>query len=290
MIKFKQITELAEDYIQRKVDSYLMEDRAEYDMTTRYAIPKNISALAVVEAEEECVFVGEQVLLYIFEKCDVELKVKDGDVILKNGIIATIKGKASYILSRERVMLNIIQRLSGIATMTRKYVEIAKPYGVQILDTRKTTPGMRLFEKYAVYIGNGTNHRLNLSTAILIKDNHLITGGGIEKVIQNINTKNKYDLQVELEVDTIEQLKEGLALDIKGFLLDNMPPDMIKECVLLIRNSEDGENIFIEASGGISFENLSEYVSTGINAISIGALTHRIVSANIHLNFQLENA
>jgi nicotinate-nucleotide pyrophosphorylase (carboxylating) len=285
MIEYRQVLELPEDYIQRKIDSYLKEDRAMYDMTTRFTVPKTVRCSATIEAESECVFVGEQVIQYIFEKCNLEMKVKDGDIVLKGGVIADLEGKAVYILSRERVMLNIIQRLSGIATMTRKYVEIANPYRVQILDTRKTTPGMRLFEKYAVYVGGGTNHRFSLSTDILIKDNHIISGGGIEEVINNINTKNKYKLQVELEVDTIEQLKIGLELGIKGFLLDNMPPDKIKECVALIRSSEGGDDIFIEASGGITLDNLSRYVSTGVNAISIGALTHRIVSADIHLNF-----
>ena len=285
MIQYKQITEIPEDYLQRKIDAYLKEDRAEFDMTTRYTVPKNINCNATIEAEGECVFVGEQVVRYIFEKCNVDLKVKDGDVVSKGGIIAKIEGKAAYILPRERVMLNIIQRLSGIATMTRKYVEIAKPHNIQILDTRKTTPGMRLFEKYAVCMGGGTNHRFNLSTDILVKDNHIVAGGGIAEVIKNINENNKYNLQVELEVDTIEQLKEGLALGVKGFLLDNMPPDLIKKCIELIRNNEDGDDIFLEASGGITLENLSEYVATGVNAISIGALTHRIVSADIHLNF-----
>ena len=287
MIQYKQITNIKEDYLQRKIDAYLKEDRADFDMTTRYIVPKNIKCSAAIEVEKECVFVGEQVIKYIFEKCSkIELKVKDGDVVSKGGIIAELEGRASYVLSRERVMLNIIQRLSGIATMTRKYVEIAKPHGVQILDTRKTTPGMRFFEKYAVHKGGGSNHRLNLSTDILIKDNHIVAGGGIEEVINNLNAKNQYNLQVELEVDTIEQLKTGLELGVKGFLLDNMSPDLIKDCVQLIRKSEGGEDIFIEASGGINLENLSEYVATGVNAISIGALTHRIVSANIRLNFR----
>ena len=286
MIEFKQITELTKDYVQKKIDAYLMEDKAEYDMTTRYTVQKNIPVVAIVEAKDDCVFVGEQILLYIFEKCSVELKVKDGDVIHKGETITIIKGRAAHILSRERVMLNVIQRLSGIATTTRKYVEIAKPYGVKILDTRKTTPGMRLFEKYAVYKGGGTNHRLNLSSVILIKDNHLISGKGIKNVINKINLKNKYEIQVELEVDTIEQLKEGLSLGVKAFLLDNMSPEKIRECVAFICDNAERNDIFLEASGGIDLNNLSEYVSTGIDAISIGALTHRIISADISLNFK----
>jgi len=286
MIKYKQVTSLPDDYIQRKVDSYMLEDKATLDITTRYSVNRKATCSAIIISKEECVFVGEQIIRYIFYKCELELKVKDGDLVPVGGVIAEIKGRATKILSKERVMLNIIQRLSGIATVTRKYVEIAKPFGVKILDTRKTTPGMRLFEKYAVYVGGGTNHRFSLSTDILIKDNHIAAGGGIESVINNINAKNKYNIQVELEVDTIEQLSEGLALGVKGFLLDNMSPDEIRNCVELVRNIDDGDDIFIEASGNITLENLSDYVSTGVNAVSIGVLTHRIVSADIHLNFK----
>lgn len=287
MIKYKQITQIEQYILERRIDQFLAEDKAEIDMTTRYCVDHKSTCTAIIEAEKECIFVGEQVINYIFKKCQRNIKIKDGDFVQKGETIAEINGNSSYILSRERVMLNVIQRLSGIATTTKKYVDIAKPYSVQILDTRKTTPGMRHFEKYAVYIGGGTNHRFDLSSAILIKDNHIVAGGGIKNVIKNINEKNKYELQIELEVDNIKQLKEGLKLGVKGFLLDNMPPNEIKKCVKLIRNSNDGDDIFIEASGGITLENLPEYVTTGINAISIGALTHRVVSADIHLNFML---
>jgi nicotinate-nucleotide pyrophosphorylase (carboxylating) len=286
MIKFNQITKLPEEYIKQKIESYLEEDRMQYDVTTQYAVPNDVKCAAVVEAESECVFVGEQIIKCILNnEYKLILNKKDGDVAQRGCIIAEIEGNAAKLLSIERVLLNIIQRLSGIATTTRKYSEIANPYGVKILDTRKTTPGMRLLEKYAVNIGGGSNHRLDLSTDILIKDNHINAGGGIKKVIQNVNVHNKSNLNVELEVDTIEQLKEGLELNVKGFLLDNMPPTTIKEAVNLIRNHKNGDDIFIEASGGITIDNLSDYVKTGVNAISIGALTHRIVSADIHINF-----
>ncbi len=285
MMKYKQVSQIEPHILEKKIDSFLKEDKTDVDMTTRYCIPPTGNCTAIIEAEKECVFAGTQVINYIFRKCKITMKVKDGAIVPKGGTIAEINGNSAYILSRERVMLNIIQRLSGIATTTKQYVDIAKPYNVQILDTRKTTPGMRHFEKYAVYVGGGTNHRFDLSSAILIKDNHIVAGGGIENVIKNVNEKNKYKLQIELEVDNIEQLKEGLALGVKAFLLDNIPPAEIRKCVELIRNSNDGDDIFIEASGGITLDNLPEYVTTGINAISIGALTHRIVSADIHLNF-----
>jgi len=286
MILFEQITSLPEEYIKRSVDLFLLEDRVANDVTTIFSISEDSYCKANIEVESKCIFVGGPIIKYILADCDYEIFYKDGDYVPQNGIIANISGKSSTILTRERVLLNIIQRLSGIASTTKKYVEIAKPFGVQILDTRKTTPGLRLFEKYAVVMGGGTNHRLDLSAAFLIKDNHLKAGGGITNVIKKINENNKFGLNVELEVDTIEQLKEGLNLCVKCFLLDNMPPDMIREAVTIVRKNSEGNDIFLEASGGITLENLKDYVSTGINAISIGALTHRIVSSNIHINFE----
>lgn len=285
MIKYTQITKLPSEYVQSNIAAYLAEDRTTSDMTTLYTVPATATCKANIEAESECVFVGEQVIQHILDFCQLKLHHKDGDVVAKGGVIAEMEGNAAKILSVERVLLNIIQRLSGIATATRQYVAIAAPHNVQILDTRKTTPGMRLFEKYAVHIGGGTNHRFDLSTDILIKDNHINAAGGIKNAIENVRQQNKSNLQVELEVDNLEQLKEGLALGVKGFLLDNMKPEMIKVAVDLIRNAPNGDDIFIEASGGISLPNLADYVATGVNAISVGALTHRIVSADIHINF-----
>ena len=176
--------------------------------------------------------------------------------------------------------------MTGIATLTKQYVDIAKPYNVMILDTRKTMPGLRFFDKYAVNVGGGTNHRSSLSAAILIKDNHLQAGNGIKQVIESINEQNKEKYIVELEVDNIDQLREGLDLNIKAFLLDNMSPDMIKNAISIIRKQPNGDDIFVEASGGITLDNLHQYVSTGINAISVGAITHSVTAANIHINFK----
>mgnify|MGYP001398308070 FL=1 len=181
-------------------------------------------------------------------------------------------------------MLNLIQRLCGIATTTRQYVELADPFNVKILDTRKTTPGLRLFEKYAVAIGGAYNHRLNLSDGILIKDNHIIAAGSVTKAIEYARNSS-ISLPLELEVDNLDQIQEALLIGVDGFLLDNMYIDKIRSAVSIIRESNNGYDIFIEASGGITLDNIYPYLGTGINAISVGALTHRATSKDICLDF-----
>jgi nicotinate-nucleotide pyrophosphorylase (carboxylating) len=264
---------------------YLNEDRADEDVTTKLTVPEDMVSKANIEAQSPLVFAGGEIINCIFEECQVELLVKDGDAINSGDIIANLEGNARYMLSRERVMLNLIQRLSGIATAARKYSDVTKPFGVDILDTRKTTPGLRRFEKYAVNVGGAKNHRFDLKSAILIKDNHIAAAGGIKNVVENIKNSKHSKLFTELEVDTKEQLIEALELGLRAFLLDNMSPELIKECVAIIRSQPNGENIFVEASGGVTYDTLADYAATGINAISVGALTHRIVSADIHMNF-----
>jgi len=313
MIQYEQIRILPEQYIIQKITEFLAEDMPKGDVTTKaifsssnynsqLSTPNSITV--ILQAEEDLIFAGEQILPYCFQrKCAVDLKCKDGDFIKNGEIIASISGTAEVILSHERVMLNLIQRLSGIATMTKKYVDIAKPYGVKILDTRKTTPGLRLFEKYAVTVGSGFNHRLDLSSGILIKDNHIKAAGGIKQAIEMVKNDNPKKLKIEIEVENLDEIKEALDVGVDGFLLDNMSPSNIIEIVKFIRNyivplssdsgnlnnsvplSSDSGYIFIEASGGINLSNLSEYVKTGVDAISCGALTHSVKGANIHLEF-----
>jgi nicotinate-nucleotide pyrophosphorylase (carboxylating) len=162
---------------------------------------------------------------------------------------------------------------------------MAAPYNVRILDTRKTIPGLRLFEKYAVTVGGGWNHRLDLSSGILIKDNHIQAAGGITNAVNKIRKKN-YNLPIELEVENLKQIKEGLNAGVDGFLLDNMTPVNIRKCVSIIRSHPNGKTIFIEASGGITLKTLPDYVNTGIDAVSVGALTHSAKAANIHIEFE----
>ena len=255
------------------------------DVTTESTTSYYSEITAEIHAVEKLIFAGSEIIPHCFgEKCQVKINHKNGAMLSNGDVIGVVTGSAREILSRERVMLNLIQRLCGIATLSHEYAEIANPFNVKILDTRKTTPGLRLFEKYAVAIGGAFNHRLNLSHGILIKDNHIIAAGSVTNAIESAR-KNGIHLPLELEVDNFDQIHEALKIRVDGFLLDNMKPETIRSAVSIIRASQNGEDVFIEASGGITLENIHPYLDTGINAISIGALTHQAISKNIRLDF-----
>ena len=284
-MEYTQHKQLSNEYIVAKIADFLAEDMPDGDKTTKDTIPEGVTISAEIQSGEELVYAGEKIIPHCFgENCQTTLNHNDGDYLLNGDVIGVVTGPAREILSRERVMLNLIQRLCGIATLTLEYAEIANPFNVKILDTRKTTPGLRLFEKYAVAVGGGYNHRLNLSDGILIKDNHIIAAGSVTKAIESVR-KAGAGLPLEIEVDNINQIREALETNVDGFLLDNMNPQTIKESVSLIRASENGNDIFIEASGGITLKNIHQFLETGIDAISIGALTHQAVSKDIRLNF-----
>ena len=285
MIAYTQYTKLEAEYVLERIRFFLEEDIPDGDKTTLGTVSPNKKVTAEIQAVESLVFSGNEVIPHCFDDDSaVHILVKDGDELMPGDIIGYVIGKAASILSRERVMLNLIQRLCGIATQAKVYAELARPYGVKILDTRKTTPGLRLLEKYAVTCGGGYNHRLNLSDGVLIKDNHLKAVESVRVAVQNIR-KLDTNLPIELEVDTFEQIHDGLAAGVDGFLLDNMYPNQIREAIQLIRNFAGGDSIFVEASGGITLDNLHGYLDTGLNAISIGALTHQIRSKDIRLEF-----
>jgi nicotinate-nucleotide pyrophosphorylase (carboxylating) len=285
LIAYTQYTKLDAEYVLERIRFFLEEDIPDGDKTTLGTVSPNKKVTAEIQAVESLVFSGNEVIPHCFDDDSaVHILVKDGDELMPGDIIGHVIGKAASILSRERVMLNLIQRLCGIATQAKVYAELARPYGVKILDTRKTTPGLRLLEKYAVTCGGGYNHRSNLSDGVLIKDNHLKSVESVRVAVQNIR-KLDTNLPIELEVDTFEQIHDGLAAGVDGFLLDNMHPNQIREAIQLIRNFAGGDSIFVEASGGITLDNLHGYLDTGVNAISIGALTHQIRSKDIRLEF-----
>ena len=285
MIAYTQYTKLDAEYVLERIRFFLEEDIPDGDKTTLGTVSPNKKVTAEIQAVESLVFSGNEVIPHCFDDDSVvHILVKDGNELMPGDIIGRVIGKAASILSRERVMLNLIQRLCGIATQAKVYAELARPYGVKILDTRKTTPGLRLLEKYAVTCGGGYNHRSNLSDGVLIKDNHLKSVESVRVAVQNIR-KLDTNLPIELEVDTFEQIYDGLAAGVDGFLLDNMHPNQIREAIQLIRNFAGGDSIFVEASGGITLDNLHGYLDTGVNAISIGALTHQIRSKDIRLEF-----
>ena len=287
MIRYTQNKHLPDEYIVSKLSEFWKEDMPNGDQTTECTIHENIHIKAEIHIMEELIFAGKEIIPHCFGKgCQVTINQEDGNLLPSGSVLGMVTGSARDILSRERVMLNLIQRLCGIATLSHKYAKIANPFNVIILDTRKTTPGLRLFEKYAVAIGGSYNHRLNLSDGILIKDNHIIVAGSITKAIESVQKSNA-DLPIEIEVDNIDQIKEALEIGVDGFLLDNMDTDTIRLAVSIIRKSETSTDIFIEASGGIKIENIHPYLDTGINAISIGALTHHAISKDIRLEFIL---
>jgi len=286
LIHYKQHTDLSEEFIIRKLNEFFNEDIPEGDKTSIGTVPKESEIIAEIQAVENMLFSGGPVISAMFKKiAEVELFIEDGAKVNAGDVIAKIQGNAIEILSRERVMLNLIQRMSGIATNVQQYTKLANPHNVWILDTRKTTPGLRQFEKYAVTCGGGRNHRFCLSDGILIKDNHLEAAGGVKSAIEMIKNKN-FDLPIELEVDFLEQISEALEIGVDGFLLDNMTPEETIEAVQLIRSEQGSNDIFIEASGGMNYDKFQNYLETGINAISIGGLTHSVKSSDIRLEFK----
>jgi len=285
LIKYPQYNQLPDEYIVGKITCFLEEDIPTVDITTESTITDNSEITAEINAAEKLIFAGSEIIPHCFgEKCQVTINHKNGSMLSNGDVIGIVSGLAREILSRERVMLNLIQRLCGIATLSHEYAEIANPFNVKILDTRKMTPGLRLFEKYAVAIGGAFNHRLNLSHGILIKDNHIIAAGSVTNAIKSAREKGQH-LPLELEVDNFDQIHEALITGVDGFLLDNMKPEAVRSAVSIIRASPNGEDVFIEASGGITLENMHPYLDTGINAISSGALTHQAISKNIRLDF-----
>ena len=277
---YGQINTISKKYVLSKIDQFLSEDSPNGDPTTQLTVDnkKNTSALFI--CEDECVFAGEQILNALDDDFKINIFAKDGTELRKGQKIAQIDGNARQLLKLERILLNLLQRLSGIASLTKQYVNIVESSGIKILDTRKTTPGLRLFEKYAVNVGGGYNHRLDLSSGLLIKDNHWVASkDDFYKIIRDYNL----DLPIQVEVDNIAQLTELLEYRIDAILLDNMSPEYAKKCVDTIRSKS--KSTFIEISGGVTLENLSDYIIKGVDGISSGALMHQAQNQKIKLEF-----
>jgi nicotinate-nucleotide pyrophosphorylase (carboxylating) len=258
------------------------------DATSVALIQPSEEAEAHLVARESCRLSGLSVAMEVFRQMNPSLictpMAADGDAVEAGTNVLTIQGAARDILSAERTALNFIQRMSGVATITAEYVKKADNPQVMLLDTRKTTPALRPFEKYAVLCGGGTNHRYGLFDAVLIKDNHLaawnrVHGTGVGGAVAEAR-KQFPDLKIEVEVDTIEQLKEALETHPDWVLLDNMPPPVLRECVALCKGI-----CKTEASGGINLSTIREIAQTGVDAISVGALTHSAPSMDLALDF-----
>ena len=285
---YAQQTTLPSKYINSKVLEFLKEDYADQDITTQNLLLEiNKTVTSNIVAEQKLIFVGEKIIKNIFKNCQIQHLIQDGQQCQSGDKIATIIGDPRLLLSRERVLLNLIQRLSGIATLTDKYVQTLKTPNIKILDTRKTTPGLRLFEKYAVTIGGGYNHRMHLYDGAMFKDNHLTILNNFSKTIKTLknNHPNKH---IQIEVDQIQQLRNILqsipnTQDIHAILLDNMTLNEIRQCSKIIRMKLP--HCFIESSGGITLTKILDYQHIDIDGISIGALTHQATSKNIKFEF-----
>ena len=285
---YKQHTTLPPPYIKEQLHKFFLEDEANNDHSTQLSLPRHHISKGVFIAEQTSIFVGHHILRQAYIDCTIDHCIQDGTYIKEGDEICRLEGNSVYILSRERVVLNLIQRLSGIAYLTKQYTDKVKNSHVKILDTRKTTPGLRLFEKYAVTQGGGFNHRLNLEHGIMIKDNHLACISDLSTTIQNIK-KISPQKPIQVEVDNIDQLYTILELEVDSVLLDNMNKKQTLACVNYIRQHKEKSQIFIESSGGISLDNIHLYADTGVDALSIGAITHQAVNTNITLKFSHVN-
>jgi nicotinate-nucleotide pyrophosphorylase (carboxylating) len=274
--------ELDRDALAAVVQRALAEDVGTGDLTTNAIVPVAQRWRARLLLEQPGVVAGVPVAEAVFRALDSELQVRalvpEGTSVGEvPAAVAELEGPARALLTGERVALNLFARLSGIATLTRRYVDLVEDTGATILDTRKTTPGLRALEKYAVRCGGGSNHRMGLYDAILIKDNHVRIAGGIEPALEAVRA-TRTDRPVEIEADTLEQVEQALGLGAERVLLDNMSPDQVARAVELVHG-----RALLEASGGIDEHNVRAYAETGVDFISIGALTHGARSLHVSL-------
>ena len=278
--------------IEEVVRRALLEDRADDDITTETLVPSDLQGSARIIAKAEGILAGEEVAEAVFRAIDPSLEFKpilsDGARLEvaggaeENGVIAELSGSVTSILKGERVALNFLQHLSGIATETDQYVREVAGYDAIILDTRKTAPGLRDLQKYAVAVGGGTNHRRDLSDGVLIKDNHIAAGRlnelSLGDVVRRMRDTAPESWDIEVEVETVEQVEEAISAGADIIMLDNMTPSEMAEAVRVV----DGRAL-TEASGGITLENVREAAATGVNRISVGALTHSVTGLDISL-------
>ena len=268
---------VVKDLIDRLIDLSFAEDIGDGDHTTLSCIPADAMGKSKLLIKEEGILAGIEVAKEVFHRFDPEMKVEvfieDGTHVKPGDVAMVVEGKIQSLLQTERLMLNIMQRMSGIATMTHRYVERLQGTKTRVLDTRKTTPGMRILEKMAVKIGGGVNHRIGLFDMILLKDNHVDFAGGIDKAItrarEYCNAKGK-DLKIEIEVRNFDELQQVLDLGgVDRIMLDNFTPADTRKAVEMVNG-----RVELESSGGITFDTLRDYAECGVDFISVGALTH----------------
>lgn len=276
---------LTKSYIDNIINTALEEDINYLDVTTDYLIPKGHVSNAYYVAKDTGILCGIDIAKRVFEIVgdDVEFEtlIEDGSEVKKGDIIAKMKGNTTTLLKGERTALNILQHMSGIATATNRCVRLVEGTNAQITDTRKTLPGLRALQKYAVTVGGGKNHRYNLSDGAMLKDNHIDAYGGITPAVQRLRSKIGHMVKVEVEVRTLDELKEALSVGADVIMLDNMSCEQMAECVRYV----DGK-AKLEASGNITDENIRSVAETGVDIISLGALTHSVKCFDISMRIE----
>lgn len=272
--------------------TFLEEDIGRGDVTTLAIVPVDQKGVGYFVAKSPLVLAGIDIAIEVFTLLDegvaVERSHRDGDQLCVGERPARLLGQARALLTGERVATNLLQRLSGIATLTRRFVDAVRGTKARILDTRKTTPGLRALEKYAVTVGGGVNHRLGLDDAILIKENHIRIAGGIPPAIEAARSARDRVSWLEVEVTSLSELQEALRCEIDAVLLDNMAPEMVRQAVEMARAQRIGRAPLVEASGGITLDTVRRFAEAGVNWISVGALTHSAVAVDI--SFEVETA
>lgn len=270
-----------------QLQAFLREDWGTQDWTTA-SVPDR-PMMAKVIAKADLVLAGLQVAEEVFHAVDPTLEVKalvrDGDRVLRGLEVLRVNGSSRAILMAERVMLNLLQRLSGTATLTRRFADAIEGTGARVLDTRKTTPGLKVLEKYAVRCGGGFNHRLTLADGVLLKENHIAAAGGIAAAVAAARRVAPNLIRIEVEAETLGQVRECLALpSVDGVLLDNMTLEAMQEAVQL--RNDSGRRLFLEASGNLSLERARAVAETGVDFLSVGALTHSAPAADLSLRME----
>jgi len=272
--------------IQPLVDAALREDIRSGDITTNALIPAGTTARAQMAFRESGVVSGLALAQLAFKSLDptamIEIHYDDGAAVQPGDVVLTVEAAAGAVLTAERVALNFTQRLSGIATLTRRFVDATEGTGARIVDTRKTTPGLRLLEKYAVRCGGGANHRFALDDMVLVKDNHIALCGGVTKAVERARQYAGHSVKVELECDNLVQVEEAVAAGADIILLDNMKPETLREAVGII-----GGQAISEASGGVNLDTVRAIAESGVDLISVGALTHSARALDIGLDIAL---
>lgn len=273
--------------LKNMLESFLIEDIGHQDVTSRSIFSPEQRGKGVFIAKGRGVIAGLVVIKEICYLLDpaikVNFKLSDGDVVSEGDIIAEVSGPVIPLLSGERVILNLLQRMSGIASMTRQAVETLNDSTITICDTRKTTPGLRMLEKYAVTVGGGKNHRLGLADGIMIKDNHISFCGSITQAIKRARKQNGHMIKIEVETETLDEVKEAVSAGADIIMFDNRSPEEVKAF-----SSHVPSHIITEASGGITLETLRTYAETGVNYISLGFLTHSVMALDISFNVKIE--